>query len=145
MKYGLRLIALALLVSLTGIAFASNDAKTDILVKAGFEEQKGVKILKIKGTPYEMGYQHGYLLADKIQLMVNKTLKATAAYVAAQTGTDIKRAKELLWLGQREAEPYLCTIMALYPDFSYKAEEPLEAFKAHIANMREIRGQGQSN
>lgn len=29
----------------------------------------------------------------------------------------------------------LCTICALYPDFTYKAQEPLGIFKAHIANM----------
>jgi hypothetical protein len=51
--------------------------------KSYFEEQKGVKILHVKGKPYEMGYQHGYLLSDKIDLMVNRTLLATAAYVAA--------------------------------------------------------------
>ena len=34
--------------------------------KASFEEKKGVKILHIKGNPYEIGYQHGYLLANKI-------------------------------------------------------------------------------
>lgn len=81
--------------------------KRDILNKASFEEQKGVKILKIKGSPYEMGYQHGYLLADKIELMINITLKATEAYVAAQTGSDFKEARELMWLGQKEAEPFL--------------------------------------
>ncbi len=45
-----------------------------------------------------MGYQHGYLLADKIDLMVNRTLLATAAYVAAQTGSDLIRAQEMLWM-----------------------------------------------
>jgi len=29
----------------------------------------------------------------------------------------------------------LCTICALYPDFAYRAKEPLGEFKAHIANM----------
>jgi hypothetical protein len=29
----------------------------------------------------------------------------------------------------------LCTICALYPDFAYRAKEPLGNFKAHIANM----------
>jgi hypothetical protein len=29
----------------------------------------------------------------------------------------------------------LCTICALYPDFAYKAADPVGAFKAHIANM----------
>lgn len=58
----------------------------EILKKAYFEEIKGVKVLHIKGKPYEMGYQHGYLLADKIDWIINRTLLATIAYVASQTG-----------------------------------------------------------
>ncbi|AKB36640.1 hypothetical protein MSSAC_2050 [Methanosarcina siciliae C2J] len=81
--------------------------KDEILSKACFEEIKGVKVLRLKGKAYEMGYQHGYLLADKIDLMVNRTLLATAAYVAAQTGSDIDTAEELLWMGQKAAEPFL--------------------------------------
>lgn len=79
----------------------------EMLKKAHFKEQKGVKILHVKGEPYEMGYQHGYLLADKIDLMINRTLLATAAYVAQQTGSDIKRAEEMLRIGQEKAEPHL--------------------------------------
>ncbi|KKH95432.1 hypothetical protein EO95_08880 [Methanosarcina sp. 1.H.T.1A.1] len=81
--------------------------KNDILKKACFEEINRVKVLHLKGKPYEMGYQHGYLLADKIDLMVNRTLLATAAYVAAQTGSDLEKAEEILWLGQKAAEPFL--------------------------------------
>ena len=81
--------------------------KDKILKKANFEETNSVKLLKIKGKPYEMGYQHGYLLADKIDLMINRTLLATATYVAAQTGSDLEKAEELLWIGQKAAEPFL--------------------------------------
>lgn len=52
-------------------------SRAEILKKANFEEINGVKVLRIKGKPYEMGYQHGYLLADKIALMINRTLLAT--------------------------------------------------------------------
>ena len=82
-------------------------SRAEILKKANFEEINGVKVLRIKGKPYEMGYQHGYLLADKIALMINRTLLATTAYVAAQTGSDLEKAEELLWLGQKAAEPFL--------------------------------------
>lgn len=54
-----------------------------------------------------MGYQHGFLLADKIDLMISRTLPATTAYVAAQTGSDLETAEKLLWLGQKAAEPFL--------------------------------------
>ena len=79
----------------------------EILEKARFEDENGIKILYVKGSPYEMGYQHGRLLADKIDLMVNRTLLATAAYVAAQTNSDLERADEMLWIGQKKAEPFL--------------------------------------
>jgi len=82
-------------------------ARSDILSKAYFEEQKGVKILHIKGSPYEMGYQHGYLLADKIRLMITRTLPATIAYIAQQTGSDLERAEEMIWIGQKKAEPFV--------------------------------------
>ena len=81
--------------------------RNNILENASFEEQKGVKILHVKGSPYEMGYQHGYLLADKIALMINRTLLATSAYVATQTNSDLKRAQEMLWIGQKAAEPFV--------------------------------------
>ncbi|WP_269851522.1 C45 family autoproteolytic acyltransferase/hydolase [Methanosarcina horonobensis] len=81
--------------------------KSEILRKASFEEIKGIKVLRLKGKPYEMGYQHGYLLADKTDLMINRTLLATAAYVAAQTGSDLDKAEKTLWMGQKAAEPFL--------------------------------------
>jgi hypothetical protein len=40
-------------------------AKNNILKKSYFDEKDGVKILHIKGTPYEMGYQHGYLFLSE--------------------------------------------------------------------------------
>jgi hypothetical protein len=82
-------------------------AKNNILKDACFEEKKGVKILHLKGKPYEMGYQHGFLLADKIDLMINRTLLATAAFVAQQTGSDLERAEEMMWTGQKKAGPFV--------------------------------------
>ncbi|MCK9566686.1 MAG: C45 family peptidase [Methanothrix sp.] len=82
-------------------------AGNNIIKKACFEEKKGVKILHIKGDPYEIGYQHGYLLANRIDLMINRTLLATAAYVAQQTGSNLERADEMIWTGQKKAEPFI--------------------------------------
>ncbi len=79
----------------------------EILEKARFEDENEIKILYVAGSPYEMGYQHGRILADKIDLMVNRTLLATAAYVAAQTSSDLERAEDMLWIGQKKAEPFL--------------------------------------
>jgi len=78
-----------------------------ILKKASFEIQDNVKVLRIKGTPYEMGYQHGYLLADRIDVMINTTLHATIAFIALTTGNDLATSKKWFWLGQKAAQKYL--------------------------------------
>lgn len=87
----------------------NNDSmkKEAILAKASFNEINGVKILKMKGTPYEMGYQHGYLLADKISIMINTTLQATIAYISLATGKDLKTSEAWFNKGQADAEPFL--------------------------------------
>lgn len=41
--------------------------KEGILKKAKLEEGDGILILHLSGTPYEMGYQHGTLLKDRIK------------------------------------------------------------------------------
>ena len=81
--------------------------KNEVLKKAYFEEIKGVNVLHIKGKPYEMGYQHGYLLADKIDLMINRILLANTAYVASQIGLNLEKAEGILWMGQKAAESFL--------------------------------------
>ena len=81
--------------------------RDEVLERAELKEVRGVKILRLAGSPYEMGYQHGRLLAEDIDLMVDTTLAATAAYVALQTGSELERAEEMLWIGQRRAEPFL--------------------------------------
>jgi len=81
--------------------------KENILQKGSFRIQDEVKILRMKGTPFEMGYQHGYLLADKISVMINTTLQATIAYIALATGNDLATSEEWFWLGQKAAEPFL--------------------------------------
>lgn len=54
-----------------------------------------------------MGYQHGYLLADKIGVMINTTIQATIAYISLATGKDLKTAEKWFLLGQQAAEPHL--------------------------------------
>lgn len=82
-------------------------ADQNLLNGGSFQVVNGVKVLTIKGTPQQMGYQHGFLLAPQISLMINRTLLATTAYVAAQTGTDLVTAEKMLWEGQAIAEPFL--------------------------------------
>jgi hypothetical protein len=81
-----------------------------IIEKSAFHEENGVKVLQLKGTPYEIGYQHGYHLADRISLMIHTTLLATAAYVTAQTGWDLDTSEAMMREGMESARPY-------FPDF----------------------------
>jgi hypothetical protein len=93
----------------TATTIMSSKAHNEILRQASFETQKGVKILKMSGTPYEMGYQHGYLLADRIQTMVTKTVLALPAFIASLTGKNFEEALEVAVHGQKAAEPFLPT------------------------------------
>jgi hypothetical protein len=63
-----RLLALTLVVALaTGLA-ARAETKTIARCGAGFlEEDNGYRVLHLKGTPYEMGYQQGALLREDIR------------------------------------------------------------------------------
>lgn len=78
-----------------------------MLGNARVVQKNDVNILHLYGSPYQMGYQHGCLLAKEITLMIQHTLLATAAYVAAQTGTDPDTAMQMLWNGQKKAQPFL--------------------------------------
>lgn len=42
-------------------------AREAILKKASLDETGGMPVLRLAGTPYEMGYQHGALLKDRIR------------------------------------------------------------------------------
>lgn len=65
----IRLLGLVLLLACATPALAGS--KTVARCGAGFlEEVNGYKILHVKGTPYEMGYQQGALLADDIRELV---------------------------------------------------------------------------
>ncbi len=68
-----------------------------VLQNGSLTEQNGVKIVRLQGTHYEIGYQHGYYLADKIMLMLTQTLPAAAAVIAKtlQSGYDEAHEKML--------------------------------------------------
>ena len=42
-------------------------------------EKSGQKILMVKGSPYEMGYQHGYLLKKEVKSIVKTIIEGCAA------------------------------------------------------------------
>ncbi|MBV8677606.1 MAG: peptidase C45 [Planctomycetaceae bacterium] len=64
----IRSLAMILMVA-TG-ALGTAHAETRVVARCGqgfLEEVDGYRVLHVKGTPYEMGYQHGALLRDHVR------------------------------------------------------------------------------
>jgi isopenicillin-N N-acyltransferase-like protein len=55
----------------------SNSDSSSLLEGAWLKESNGIFILHLKGSPYQMGYQHGRLLKDQIKILYNDYLLAT--------------------------------------------------------------------
>src|SRR3954465_13319759 len=65
-------LAVALVLSIQAAALCRAETKTLARCGQGFlEEMDGYRVLHIKGTPYEMGYQQGALLKDDIRELVH--------------------------------------------------------------------------
>ncbi len=72
-----RLSALLLLLCFTAISAAA-DTDSRVVARSGkgwLEEVGGYPVLHLKGTPYEMGHQHGVLLKDLVRSNVRNILK----------------------------------------------------------------------
>ncbi len=69
------------------------------------EDREEMRVLHVKGTPYEMGYQHGFLLADDIL----EDCSIVMILVALQLcGTiDVSAALDCLLLDAQAVEPYI--------------------------------------
>src|SRR6266542_3417265 len=64
----IRSLAIILMVA-TG-ALGTAHAEIQVVARCGqgfLEEVDGYRVLHVKGTPYEMGYQHGALLRDHVR------------------------------------------------------------------------------
>ncbi len=75
--------------------------------REGFlEEKQGIKILHLKGKPYERGYQHGTLLKDEIFEVLTGGLTGAAAVISRRTGIDFPLAIKEMKIGAKSMEPY---------------------------------------
>ena len=96
--------------------------KAEILAKARYDETSttdncsnidgkvtSIKLLRLQGTSYEMGYQHGHLLSSAIDIMLGQTLiSALPAFLRTLIpGLTQQEALSMMWEGQHAAEPYL--------------------------------------
>lgn len=75
--------------------------------KAFLEERHGLKILHLKGAPYERGYQHAALLTKEISEIVIKGLTGASTFVARAISSDVAGGLKALTVGKQEAEPYI--------------------------------------
>jgi predicted choloylglycine hydrolase len=55
--------------------------QTSLLNGGWVEEQNNITILHVSGTHYQMGYQHGYLLKDKVQQNIRAFLHYAEQYL----------------------------------------------------------------
>jgi hypothetical protein len=75
--------------------------------KGFLEEKQGIKVLHLRGTPYQLGYQHGVLLKDEISEVLTGGLTGAAAVIAKNTGIDFSLAIEKMMVGEKAMEPYI--------------------------------------
>lgn len=76
----------------------------EILANGSLKEENGVKIVRLSGSPYSIGYQHGFYLADKIKLMISETLPAAASIVAKTLQSTYEEAFEKMQRGAKIAQ-----------------------------------------
>src|SRR4051812_42969310 len=93
----MRAMGLAFLVAAWAGVPLRAETKTVARCGAGFlEEVDGARVLHVKGTPYEMGYQQGALLKDEIRELVRFLFEVKAKEATIELGglklLDPKRA-----------------------------------------------------
>ena len=83
--------------SKTKIASATSDDKKNVLSKASRENKNGWIYVHLEGSPSDIGYQHGYLLANDI----DTSIQAVAYYLNHDTHRDWnfyrQAARNFLW------------------------------------------------
>jgi hypothetical protein len=88
--------SLLLLSNLPG-ASAQSDVKTDMLAQASRTERNGWIYLHLEGTPDEIGYQHGWLLAREIEDAL-RVFKKYLQHVTAHDWSFYRNAAhEMFW------------------------------------------------
>ncbi len=82
------------------------------LVELGsFREEQGVKTLRLKGSHYEMGVQHGYYLADRIRIMLEQTQPSAVSIIAKTLHSTWDKAWEKYLKGADVAKDFVPDIL----------------------------------
>ena len=87
LRTSIRTIGMTLLLVVWAVSPLRAETKTIARCGAGFlEEVDGYRVLHLKGTPYEMGYQHGALLKDDIRENVRFLFEVKAKELKLEVG-----------------------------------------------------------
>lgn len=105
MKRVLKVLILSFFCSCLSVSPAGGgELNRSALRSASVRSEGRLQIIRQEGTPYEMGYQHGFLLQEEVKEMVDSALSSLAARV------------KVPWLGRRIVNHLL--------DTSYRRMEP---------------------
>ncbi len=103
-----RLISLVVLFLVTTILFAAPPEKVGIIKTHGdgFYEIKsnGLKVLHLKGTSYERGYQYGHMMKDEIEDALKSGTTLFAVYIG---DGDYDLGLKRIFKGKEEMEKYI--------------------------------------
>jgi predicted choloylglycine hydrolase/cephalosporin-C deacetylase-like acetyl esterase len=100
-KFGFLLICFFFVFKYASSGFCfSNSELSSLMEDASLKENEGIFILHVKGSPYQMGYQHGKLLKDQIKVLYQNYLLATLK----EKTKDEKRFKAYFNLFKKKAK-----------------------------------------
>ncbi|TXT42695.1 MAG: hypothetical protein FD137_2051 [Spirochaetes bacterium] len=80
--------------------------------KGSMEILKGAKILRLKGGPYERGFQHGHLLGSLMEYTIPRGMASAAAVCAKAIGSNQAEGLARIFEGARIAQPFIPESMA---------------------------------
>jgi isopenicillin-N N-acyltransferase like protein len=111
LRVAIRAIGLTLAIAFSVATAPSAGAESKTIARCGtgfLEDVNGYRVLHLKGTPYEMGYQHGALLKDDIREGVRFLFDVKAKELKLEYGeikTDPKQIIAAIAEGQRKFVP----------------------------------------
>jgi len=83
----------AILVFASVLIFCSCSKEDNLLAGSFRKEADGWIIVHVEGNPHQLGYQHGYLLADEI---ANKVIPNVKFYIKNVLGSDWDTFREVV-------------------------------------------------
>lgn len=133
-KYLSLLSVLAMIFVLISVLSFYSCSKEDNLLAGSFrKEADGWIIVHVEGNPHQLGYQHGYLLADEI---ANKVIPNVKFYIKNVLGSDWDTFREVVkkihWV--KTPEEYQQEIEGIAAGLSAKGIKGIDAIDIAVLN-----------